>query len=68
VALSSGSACSSAREGPSYVLEAIGVPEALIHSSVRFGLGRSNDEAQVDEVARSLQESVGRLRAISARG
>jgi cysteine desulfurase len=68
VALSSGSACSSAREGPSYVLKAIGVPDALAHASVRFGLGRSNDAAQVDEVLASLGESVARLRAISARG
>ena len=65
VALSSGSACSSAREGPSYVLRAMGVPDELAHASVRFGLGRGNDEAQVDEVIALLAASVARLRALA---
>ncbi len=68
VALSSGSACSSAREGPSYVLRAMGVPDELAHASVRFGLGRSNDAAQVDEVIGLLAASVSRLRDLAPRG
>jgi cysteine desulfurase len=68
VALSSGSACSSAREGPSYVLRAMGVPDELAHASVRFGLGRSTDAGQIDEVVSLLAASVSRLRALAPRG
>lgn len=65
VALSSGSACHSQRLEPSHVLRAIGVPDELCQSAVRFGLGRSNTEAEVDFVARRVVEAVTRLREMS---
>src|SRR5579862_8163744 len=65
VAISSGSACTSARVEPSYVLRALGVPEELAHSSIRFGLGRFNTEEEVDYTARRVAEVVARLRELS---
>jgi len=65
VAVSSGSACSSARVEPSYVLKALGIDEDLIHSSIRFGLGRFNTEEEVDYAAERVVETVSRLREIS---
>lgn len=64
VAVSSGSACSSAKVEPSHVLSAMRVSKELIHSSIRFGLGRSNTEVQVEQVADQIAASVKRLRAI----
>jgi cysteine desulfurase len=65
VAVSSGSACTSATLEPSYVLRALGVPEELAHSSIRFGLGRFNTEEEVEYVAGRVVETVKRLRELS---
>jgi cysteine desulfurase len=65
VAVSSGSACTSASLEPSYVLRALGVGDELAHSSIRFGLGRFNTEEEVDYVAELMVEKVTRLRDVS---
>jgi cysteine desulfurase len=65
VAVSSGSACTSANLEPSYVLKAIGVTDDLAHTSIRFGLGRFNTEEEVDYVADRVVETVKRLRELS---
>ncbi len=65
VAVSSGSACTSASLEPSYVLRALGVGDELAHSSIRFGLGRFNTEDEVDYVADKLITVVHRLRELS---
>lgn len=65
VAVSSGSACTSASLEPSYVLRALGVGDELAHSSIRFGLGRFNTEEEVDYVAELVVEKVKRLRELS---
>ncbi len=65
VAVSSGSACTSASLEPSYVLRALGVGDELAHTSIRFGLGRFNTEAEVDYVVELVTKSVERLRALS---
>jgi cysteine desulfurase len=65
VAVSSGSACTSASLEPSYVLRALGVGDELAHSSIRFGLGRFNTEEEVDYVADLVVAKVERLRELS---
>ncbi|XP_018541923.1 cysteine desulfurase, mitochondrial [Lates calcarifer] len=65
VALSSGSACTSASLEPSYVLRAIGADEDLAHSSIRFGIGRFTTEEEVDYTAEKCIEQVRRLREMS---
>lgn len=65
VAVSSGSACTSATLEPSFVLKAMGVPDELAHSSIRFGLGRFNTQEEVEYVAARVIETVKKLRELS---
>jgi cysteine desulfurase len=65
VAVSSGSACTSASLEPSYVLKALGAGDDLAHSSIRFGLGRWSSEEEVDYVVEKLTSVVRRLREMS---
>jgi cysteine desulfurase len=65
IAVSSGSACTSATLEPSYVLKALGVGEDLAHTSIRFGLGRFNTEEEVDYVTEKMVHVVTKLRELS---
>lgn len=65
VALSSGSACTSASLEPSYVLRALGNSDESAHSSIRFGIGRFTTEAEIDYVLRAVRDRVGFLRELS---
>ena len=65
IALSSGSACTSATLEPSYVLRALGVGSDLAHSSIRFGLGRFNTNEQIDYTIKRMIEIVTKLREMS---
>lgn len=65
LAVSSGSACTSASLEPSYVLRALGVDEELAHTSIRFGIGRFNTEAEIDYAIDTICENVGKLRDMS---
>ena len=65
VAVSSGSACTSATLEPSYVIRALGTDEEMAHSSIRFGLGRFNTEEEVDFVTDRVCSEVKRLREMS---
>jgi cysteine desulfurase len=65
VAVSSGSACTSASLRPSHVLKALGVADELAHASIRFGLGRTNTEEEVDYAVGAVAATVRRLRELS---
>jgi cysteine desulfurase len=65
IAVSSGSACTSASLRPSHVLKALGVPDELAHASIRFGLGRTNTAEEVDYAIGAVAATVRRLRELS---
>jgi cysteine desulfurase len=65
VAVSSGSACTSATLEPSYVLRALGLPDELAHSSIRFSLGRFTTEDDIDQVLAHARFAVEKLRELS---
>jgi cysteine desulfurase len=65
LAVSSGSACTSASLEPSYVLRALGREDELAHSSIRFTLGRFTSEEEIDYTIKLLHEEIGRLRELS---
>jgi cysteine desulfurase len=65
LAVSSGSACTSASLEPSYVLRSLGVEEEMAHTSIRFGIGRFTTEAEIDYAVEHIVKAVEKLRAMS---
>ena len=65
VAVSSGSACTSASVEPSYVLRAMGVPDDLAHASIRFGVGRFNTAEEIEYVVEEVTRVVAHLRGLN---
>ena len=65
LAVSSGSACTSASLEPSYVLRALGVDDEVAHTSIRFGIGRFSTEAEIDYAIEVIKKAVNRLRELS---
>ena len=65
IAVSSGSACTSASLEPSYVLRALGRSDELAHSSIRFSIGRFTKESDIDYAIKLLKEKIGKLRELS---
>ena len=65
IAVSSGSACTSASLEPSYILKALGVGEDLAHTSIRFGIGRFTTEEEIDYTANDVIKAVLHLREMS---
>lgn len=68
LAVSSGSACTSASLEPSYVLRALGLNDELAHSSIRFSMGRFTTEEEIDYAVKLIRDSIGRLREMSPCG